>query len=355
MRIEIGTFPSPLERVRVEGVDILVKRDDICAPGYAGNKLRKLEFLLADAQARGARRVVTAGATGSHHAFATAYHASRLGLPASLVLFPQRVTPHVREMLLLMQASGAELRWVRRMEAVPLGMWRARLAHRADAPVIIPPGGSNATGTLGYVRAGLELAQQLGIDAADGSIYAGADIATGRQQLPTAVHVAAGTLGTAAGLAIALGWVGLEVPIVATRITSRIVTNERVLQRLVRDTLRLLSDSAPDVLGMSAYIPAGQLPHWKDVVSLVRLRHDQLGTGYGHTTPQADAAVASFRNAGLTLDTTYTAKAAASVLEDVRAGGRPLFWHTLSAVLPRELADGTDAARLPQPFRDYLG
>jgi D-cysteine desulfhydrase len=322
----LGVFPTPLEPVTLGERTFLVKRDDLCAVGYAGNKLRKLEFLLAEAQEAGARRLVTAGATGSHHAFATAYHAAGLGLPSSLVLFPQRVTPHVSEMLTLMAATGAELRWVRRMEAVPLGLWRARLAHRGDAPAVIPPGGSSATGTLAYVNAALELAEQLPAAPAR----------------PSSIHVAAGTLGTAAGLAVGLAWAGERIPVVAVRITSRLVTNERVLGRLVHATLSLLRRGG-------ARVPAAA-----DVLSLVRLEHDHLGTGYGHATEEGERTAAAFQAAGLHLDPTYTAKAAAALLAADHPAGMPLFWHTLSAVTPAELREGAAAVTLPEPFASYV-
>jgi D-cysteine desulfhydrase len=321
--LALGSFPTPLQRVEVAGRSILVKRDDLCADSYAGNKLRKLEFLLGAAGAAGARHLVTAGATGSHHAFATAYHGARQGMTSSLVLFPQRVTPHVREMLLLMQGTGAELRWVRRMEGVPLGMWRARLAHRSRGAAVIPPGGSSAAGSLGYVSAGLELAAQLQ--------------ASGDR--PSVIHLAAGTLGTAAGMAVGLCWGGVPLPVVATRITSRLVTNERVLSGLVRDTLALLTAAG------------AQPPPAAAVLPLLRLGHDQLGTGYGHGTPAGEEATRHFAAAGLVLDPTYTAKAAAALLADAGAE-LPLFWQTLSAVTPRELEG--DAAALPPPFREYL-
>lgn len=329
--VPLGTYPTPLQPVEVAGRRVLVKRDDLCAADYAGNKVRKLEFLLAEALNQGAGRIVTAGATGSHHAFATAWHGRRLGLQSTLVLFPQRLTPHVREMLLLMHATGAELRWVRRMEGVPFGLWRARLAHRATSPAAIPPGGSSAVGALGYVNAGLEVAAQM---------QAEGDVAS-------AIHIAAGTLGTVAGLAIGLAWAGMPVPIQATRITSRLVTNERVLHGLVRDTLSLLQHSG-----------ARDLPDAGAAAALVQLRHDQIGTGYGHATPQAEQAEADFAAAGLHLDPTYTAKAAAALLHDSTqpAAGTPLFWHTLSAVTPAGLLDREAEllATLPAPFRDYL-
>jgi D-cysteine desulfhydrase len=307
---------------------LLVKRDDLCADGYAGNKVRKLEFLLAAAAADGSRRLITAGAAGSHHALATAYHGRRKGFEASLVLFPQPLTAHVRDIVLMDYAVGAELRWVGRMEAVPYGVWRARLAHRAERPYVIAPGGSSEVGTLGYVSAALELAEQL---------------RAGALPRPSRIHVAAGTLGTAAGIAIGLAWAMLDIPVVATRITSRLVTNQRALDALVRRTTTLLR--------MAGAAP----PEPADALRLVELRHDQVGRGYGWSTPQAEQAIELLAQAGLKLDVTYTAKAAAGVFASGgEAGGPPLFWQTLSAVEPRDLLSSVNPAALPQPFPDYI-
>jgi D-cysteine desulfhydrase len=324
--LPLARLPTPVERVEVQGRELLVKRDDLCADGYAGNKVRKLEFLLGEARAAGAKRLITAGATGSHHAFATAYHGARHGFDTTLVLFPQRLTPHVREMLLLDAAAGAELRWVRRMEAVPFGMWRARAARRADPPLIVPPGGSNAVGTLGYVSAALELAAQIG---------------AGEARRPARIHVAAGTLGTAAGLAIGLAWAGFDIPIVATRITSKLVANGRVLQTLLRRCTTLLRERGADP------------PQPAEALQLIELRHDQIGSGYGHATEAGERATRLFGDAGLQLDASYTAKAAAGLLDD-RAPGLPLLWHTLSSVLPHELLDRASYDDLPPAFVDYL-
>jgi 1-aminocyclopropane-1-carboxylate deaminase/D-cysteine desulfhydrase-like pyridoxal-dependent ACC family enzyme len=325
-RLPLGRFPTPVEMLDIAGRSMLVKRDDLCADGYAGNKVRKLEFLLGAARAAGAVRLVTAGAAGSHHAFATAFHGRRHGFATSLVLFPQRLTTHVRDMLLLDHAVGAELRWVPRMEAVPYGMWRARRAHTADAPIIIPPGGSNATGSIGYVNAALELAAQ---------------IDSGLAPRPSRIHLAAGTLGTAAGLAVGLAWAGLDVPVVATRITSKLVANDRVLRKLVGGCVRLLREA-----GAETPSPAAAL-------RLLELRHDQIGTGYGHATDAGDAAQDAFSELGLHLDPTYTAKAAAGLLADP-SPGLPLFWHTLSAVAPLDLLADVRAADLPPALAAYL-
>jgi D-cysteine desulfhydrase len=325
--LRIGRFPTPVAEIDIPGKGtVLVKRDDECADGYAGNKIRKLEFLLADARAAGAKRLITAGAAGSHHAFATAYHGRRLGFDVSLVLFPQPLTQHVRDIMLLDFATGAELRWVRRMEAVPYGTWRARFAHRAEHPRVIPPGGSNEIGTLGYVSAALELAEQL----REGALVH-----------PSRIHVAAGTLGTAAGIAVGLAWAGLDIPIAAERITSRIVTNQRVLESLIRRTIELLRAAGADPPDAAA------------AIQLVEVRHQQIGRGYGHATLEAEAAQALLERAGLRLDATYTAKCAAGLLADGPSAAPPLLWQTLSAVEPRDLPR-VAPEELPEPFSSYL-
>jgi 1-aminocyclopropane-1-carboxylate deaminase/D-cysteine desulfhydrase-like pyridoxal-dependent ACC family enzyme len=344
--LSLGTYPSPVTRIELNDghrrLPILVKRDDVAAAGYAGNKVRKLEFILADARARGMTRLITAGATGSHHAFATAWHGRRAGFDVSLVLFPQSITPHVRAMLLLDAAAGAELLWARRMETVPYGLWRARFAHRREAACIIPPGGSSDIGTFGYINGALELAAQ---------------IESGAAARPSIIHVAAGTLGTVAGIGIGLAWAELDIPVVATRITARLLTNERVLASLVRSTLARLHVAGATTAPTAAAALAG-----------ITLRHDQIGAGYGRATPAGIHAMTVFEAAGLRLDATYTAKAAASLLADAGAGASgastgisgdsdslPLFWHTLSAVEPHDILGGVSPSDLPLHFAKYLG
>jgi 1-aminocyclopropane-1-carboxylate deaminase/D-cysteine desulfhydrase-like pyridoxal-dependent ACC family enzyme len=335
-RLALGHFPTVIDRIALDvdgaAVPVLVKRDDLCADGYAGNKVRKLEFLLAEAQARGATRLITAGAAGSHHAFATAYHGTRAGFDVSLVLFPQPLNHHVRGMLALDAAVGAELCWASRMETVPYGIWRARSRHRSEPTYVVPPGGSSDLGSFGYINGALELADQIAADTAS---------------RPSSVYVAAGTLGTVVGIAIGLAWAGVQLPVQAIRITTRLLTNERMLAQLARATLnRLRACGAADV------------PDLQDVLRLVTLRHDFIGRGYGRATKPGERATAIFAGSGLQLDPTYTAKAAAALLSDVAAAGAdqppPLFWHTLSAVEPSHLLEQPGATPVPAHFARYL-
>jgi D-cysteine desulfhydrase len=324
--LPLGTYPTPVQLLPV-GHQIFIKRDDLSAQPYGGNKVRKLEFLLAAARARGARRLITVGAAGSHHALATTIYGKRLGFEVSLVLFPQPLTQHVRDILLNDVAHGAELRWVRRMEMVPTALFTSSLRYRRDNAIIIPPGGSDATGTLGYVNAAFELMQQ---------------VRAGELPQPASLVVAAGTLGTVAGLALGFAMQGIAIRITAVRITSRIVTNERVLMRLIR--------GAEDIL-RRAGVPGSRA---ETAFRSVELRHEFIGRGYGVTTPEANAATETLKELGIHLDTTYTAKAAAALLAEAQLAPRPvLFWHTLSAAEP-PLPTNVTIDNLPAPFRAYV-
>jgi D-cysteine desulfhydrase len=331
-RVPIGEYPTPIQRLAdADGApygNAWIKRDDETHAQYGGNKVRKLEFILANAQRAGADRLITVGAAGSHHALATAVHGGNMGFKVTLVLFPQRVTEHVREVLLSDVAFGAELRMTPRMESVPLALWRARLAVSGVAQVI-PPGGSDPSGTLGYVSAALEVLEQ---------------VKRGELPMPDVVHVAAGTLGTTAGLAVGFALARVPIRIVASRITSWLVANDRALAKLAQGTLAVLARAGVDV------------PSLPDVVSRVELHDRQLGEGYGRSTPAGDAASRLLRPYGLALDGTYTAKAGAELLAamDREPDRNYLFWHTLGRVPPLPADTSKLEEKLPPAFRAML-
>jgi D-cysteine desulfhydrase len=326
--LPLGEYPTPVEPLSIGRSDIFIKRDDLTARTYGGNKVRKLEFLLARARERGAKRLITVGAAGSHHALATTIYGKQLGFDVTLVLFPQPLTEHVRDILLQDVAHGAELRYTRRMETIPTALFATTLRYRRDRAFVIPAGGSDAIGTLGYVNAALELVEQ---------------IESGVMPQPKTIVVAAGTLGTAAGLALGFAIADITMNIRAVRITSRLVTNERVLMRLIR--------GADDVLRRAGG-PHGQTER---AFASVEIQHDYLGRGYGIATDAAAAATTALSQLDIHLDQTYTAKAAAALLAEANtAAGPVLFWHTLSArepALPRHVT----IDNLPAPFRAYVG
>jgi D-cysteine desulfhydrase len=170
-RLDLARTPTPLEPlsrlVEKYSIDIHVKRDDLTGSDLTGNKVRKLEFLLADALERGSDTVLTCGAAQSNHARATAIAAAKLGLRARLFLRTRdpHNPPPPEANILLDRLVGAEIVWLTFKE---YGRRAEVLARAADSlrnlgrtPYVIPEGGSNAVGAWGYVRAADELLDDL--------------------------------------------------------------------------------------------------------------------------------------------------------------------------------------------------
>ena len=317
--VERRTPVARLERAsEATGLDLWVKRDDLTASRYGGNKVRKLEYLLGLARAQEADTVLTAGAAGSHHVFATSLYGAELKLRVRAVLFPQPWNEHVEEMLRSDLAVGAELRPVGHVALVPAALAALRIEEglRRRHALRVPPGGSSPRGCFGYVEAGLELAEQ---------------IAAGELPEPEAIYCAFGTGGTAAGLAIGLAAAGITARVVPVRVITRAMANRALLKSLVQRAVRELRqyDHRFPRVADAAIVNLG-------------IEGRQLGRGYGYPTEQARHALAAAAEDGLRLDPTYTAKAFAAVLHDatVRSqgparatGAKPatrLFLQTLS-------------------------
>ncbi|HEY1586869.1 MAG TPA: hypothetical protein VGH63_14345, partial [Polyangia bacterium] len=127
--LPLGRFPTRVARVDglvPPSVELWVKHDDESGTAYGGNKVRKLEFILGEARARGAARLVTLGAIGSHHVLATAIYGKQAGFAVDAVVFPQPLTDHVREQMLADVAAGATLHPTHGYAGVPLAVWRRR-------------------------------------------------------------------------------------------------------------------------------------------------------------------------------------------------------------------------------------
>ncbi len=328
-RVELANLPTPVELLprASEKLDseLWVKRDDLTATAYGGNKVRKLEYLLARARARGARALVTAGSVGSHHVFATAYYGRELGFETYAALTPQPYHRHVEEQLRATLAVGAHLYPVDGLSEAARRMVElaVRLRFWGQRPYMIPLGGSNVYGTVAFVNAGLELAQQ--IDA-------------GLCPDPDAVYVATGTAATVSGLALGLAAGGVHTHVVAVRVFDRLFANRGRIGGLIHKAeshLRTLEPRFPKV--------------GERALASVRIDSEELGPGYGLTTPASEAARELAASEGLTLDETYTSKALAALLRDARderRGQKLLYWHTLSnaslGALAQEVPDAPE-------------
>jgi 1-aminocyclopropane-1-carboxylate deaminase/D-cysteine desulfhydrase-like pyridoxal-dependent ACC family enzyme len=299
--IRLGTYPTPVERLDAMSLletSLWVKRDDRTSSVYGGNKVRKLERLLADAHSRGARRIVTVGAVGSHHVLATAIFAREVAISVEAVLVPQPRTPHVVENLRADLALGVLV-----FPASTFAHAALRLLVRvARGALYIPVGGSNLLGTLAYVDAARELASQ---------------VREGVLPEPDAVVVALGSGGTAGGLAAGFALEGMKTRVAAITVadpSAWVARRARVLaEAAVRHEARRLGLRVPPPLH-------------------VDVDDRYLGQGYGQATEAGSRAIALAAKAGLVLDATYTGKTFAAALDLVARGTyrNVLFWHTLS-------------------------
>ena len=300
----VERLPSLSEEL---GAELWVKRDDRTAKLYGGNKVRKLEWLLGQAKARRAKTLVTAGALGSHHVLATATWGRECGLDTRAILVPQPWTEHVEHNLRALLATGAHVTPIRNLSLLPAAMAREVMLRRlrGDRPQRIELGGSCPTGALGYVEAGLELADQ---------------IMRGDCPEPDAVYVALGTGGTAAGMAIGLAAAGLTTKVVGVRVTEARVVSPLTLRMLVRSTAMRLRSLDPSFPGVS-----------KAAFELLRIDDRFFGDGYGTPHPGAAEAMDAAARDGISLEQTYTGRAFAAMLSDAgELGGRRLFVLTLS-------------------------
>jgi 1-aminocyclopropane-1-carboxylate deaminase/D-cysteine desulfhydrase-like pyridoxal-dependent ACC family enzyme len=334
----LGIYPTPVERVDSlcsEGVELWIKRDDLTHPVYGGNKVRKLEHLLAHARAAGAKRVVTIGAAGSHHVLATTYFARQAGIDVEAVLVPQPRSAHASEVLRAGLGLG--------LRALPVRSWAGAalvLASRAlGGSYLLTVGGSSTVGAGGYVQAARELATQ---------------VREGVLPEPDVCIVALGSGGTAAGLAA-----GFAAERMKTRVVGICVANPVWAVKLATRWLTLAcarragppADQPAD--GRVAAAPFGHAADGR-VVFDARF----LGAGYGCATAEGDEATRVARDAtGLELEPTYTAKAFAAALGYVRVRSAPciLYWHTLSSA-PMEplLRHAPSEEALPAAVRELL-
>ena len=307
-----GLLPAVTPVTALDGIaGCHVKRDDLSAPDYGGNKIRKLDFLLAAARARQVRDIVAFGYAGSNFVAATAWHARKLGIATHGFLLPQDPAGYVADNLAVALHTGAELRVLPSTTAVAAAAaWRSaglRLV-RGRWPYWIPPGGSSPVGVLGFVNAALELRAQ---------------IAAGEVPEPDAIYVAFSSMGTVAGLAIGLALARLRSRIVAVQVVDDRFASPQKLSRLVQQTLALIG-------------AAGKLPAAMEILGRVTIRTEFFGEAYARPTAATTRAIARFEQAsGARADSAYTGKALAGLFADLDAGilrgQEVLFWHSFNA------------------------
>lgn len=294
----LPTAVEPLPRLssHLGGPSIFVKRDDQTGLAMGGNKTRKLEFVIAEALANGARTLISVGAAQSNHCRQTAALAARVGMRCILVLNGDPYqAPNGN--LLLDQLFGAEIVWTNREQRETVlqktfdEAWAAGLR-----PFLVPLGASTPIGSLGYVDAFEEVMQQ-GVDA-DWMI------------------VASSSAGTQAGLALGAArakWTGKVLGISIDQKADEL-----------KQAVAELACQAAERLGEKINITP------EDIL----VNDDYLGAGYGILgAPEIEAIQLFAKNEGLLLDPVYTGRAAAGMIDLIRKGffkpdQKILFWHT---------------------------
>jgi len=333
-RLTLAELPTPVVRTKLvlgtTGHEIAIKRDDLTGKLYGGNKVRKLEYLLHKAAQRNARCVATFGTVASNHALATALYARQLGYDALCFLSHQTKTKSAAQALNLHLQNNTEIIQYGGGRRNRVATLRENLRRRRV--FLIPPGGSNWLGAVGFVNAGLELASQ---------------IAVGEIDEPVRLYVANGTMATAVGIALGLALARLKTEVHAIQVTEDFVSSPESMHRLLSKTasvLHRLDPSIPTELAARANY---------------QFRSGFLGDGYAKTNDATDAAIAVARDElGIALDATYTGKAMAALLHDLGTqtrDGSVMFWNTYnSRPMPVSVEQPFDRGNLPDAFLRYF-
>lgn len=336
-RLHLATLPTALEPAGQLGAAIgapalLTKRDDLSGPVYGGNKVRKLEYMLADAIEQGCDSVFTFGAAGSNHALATAIYAQQVGLACHVVLTDQVQTPWVANTLRWHVLLGTNVVPALNGPAIQTQAAHLRETHPSGPGRLyeVPWGGSSPVGSLGFVDAGTELATQL---------------ATAGIRGPVRVYLPCGTMGSVAGLLLGLRSANLPATVVSVKVVPQNVVDAAAVLRLATATQELL--------------PPEQRTPAIQVASSLEFRAEFAGEGYALPTPECNEAVALAKDlAGFTLDTTYSGKALGCLIADARngrlAGCTPVFWQTWNSRPYPAGLDRADIAKLPAGFQKFF-
>ncbi|MDI6809469.1 MAG: D-cysteine desulfhydrase family protein [Candidatus Eisenbacteria bacterium] len=307
-RVRINFLPTPLVELKrlpavLRGPRIFMKRDDMTGLGLGGNKTRKLEFLLGDALSQNCDTVITGGAIQSNHCRQTAAAAAAVGLECHLALGGQQ-PPFPTGNLLLDYLFGAIIHWCgeqRKGERIP--EIAEGLRSQGRKPYVIPYGGSNAVGALGFVAAISELKEQ---------------ILTLNDKIDYLVFPSSSG-GTHAGIAV-----GIDVCGLSTEAIGIAIEKEETGQAPYESQLAALANQIAERLSVKSRYTARDF----------RIRHEYLGRGYGIVGDlERNAIQLVGKCEGILLDPVYSGRAMGGLIDMIRkkeftSSDAVLFWHT---------------------------
>jgi len=347
--IALGDLPTPVYFCKnlsatFSHAKIFIKHDGttgkITADGtrtFGGNKLRKLQYLLADAIAHGHHTVLTFGCVGSNHALQTTVCAQELGLKTICMLRHQPNSHVVQRNLLLQKAHNAQVYFS--PDTVVHGLMTAAVCYdqkqrTGQFPYVIPVGGSCARGAVGYVEAAFELKEQI-----ESNIL----------PVPDRMYVTLGSAGTASGLLL-----GLKAAGITTKVYLVIEAPETVPGTALKKVYRLFAETNALLQSYDSTFPTCSLhEHDYEVIT------DCAGRGYGLFTQEAvDAINILYTHEKIKLDGTYTGKCFSALIRDVQSGScngqTILFWNTFCGEDFNDIIATVDYHQLPHALHRYF-
>lgn len=344
----LGSFPTPVQKLEklaklTEFKNIYIKQDSLSGPKsfseevqyFGGNKIRKLEFLLADALNSESDTIVTVGAAGSNHALATAVCSQILDLNCIIMLTPQENTSYTRRNLLMDLYYCPEIKAYSSDAQRTVDIFNISREYILDgkkSPYFIPVGGSNEIGAIGFVNAAFELKEQ---------------IKKGELPEPDLIYVTAGSCGTAAGLILGVKAAGLKSKVVAVRISGTHESKTKAINKIISET--------------NAYLNKlhSSFPIFEITENNYSIADDFAGEAYAKCTTEAAAAIKLLKlSEKIQLDGTYTGKTFAAMLSDLKKPELKdkvvLFWNTYCAGDFEDITKNMDYHDLPKLLQGYF-
>lgn len=305
-------LPTPVKALSDLGPNAWIKQDDLTHPDYGGNKIRKLDFVLADIKAKHKKHVITFGATGTNAGVATAMMCFRNNLKCTVYLFEQPLTQTVKDNIALMRFYGAELIFCGSLLKTVLSFYSSRY-RLSRTSYFLWAGCSNSVATFAYINAAFELKQQ---------------IEQGQLPEPEHIFVPVGSCSTLAGLTLGAKLSGLNSKIIGIRVAPAYLgpfpaCTEGEVNKVIRQAARQMQQWGIKAEELNLPAPC----HFSD---------NFYGEGYGVASEASQSAIDIFKAQGITLENTYTAKAAAAFLQQLNKedqyNAKPqLFWQTFNS------------------------
>jgi len=338
--VSLGEFPTPIRKLERLGHDLglghlYMKRDDLSGRIYGGNKIRKFEFILGNVLRTNAKEVMTFSPAGSKHAMTITLSSQQLGLKAISMATPHQSTPDVCRNLLMTYYCGAELHQYRNKNSLIVGTVYQLLRHKlkyGSFPRVIFASRPSPLGAIGFVNAAYELKEQ---------------IMRGQMPEPDRIYVASGTTDTAVGLKIGLKAANIKSQVIPVGVRGEKPAIEKRFTRNFYKTISFLGSLDPS-------FPIFELSD-KDA----GIVDSFLETGCAGSAREVKEALTLMeKSEGIRLDTTYTGKAVAALIDDAKKQALRdeviLFWNTFNSRDFSGAISTVDYHNLPKCFHRYF-